>query len=84
METDVLPLKLQAHLIKYPFHRGYFSLFVLFMQGVFFAEFAEFIQFQSIFQDFFVFPGKIVSMLALLALHFYQVVLAHIFSLLAF
>ena len=77
LESSGLPLTDSPIIFKTSPYRGYFSLFVLFMQGVFFAEFTEFIQFQSIFQDFFVFSGKIVGILTLLALHFNQVVLAH-------
>jgi len=45
------------------------------MQSVFLAMLAEFIQFQPIFQNFFIFSGKIVNALANRALHFYQIIL---------
>ena len=48
LESPVLPLY-YSPLIKHPLYRGYFSLFIFLMQGMFFAEFAEFFQFQSFF-----------------------------------
>jgi len=49
------------------------------MQGVFFAKLTEFIKLQSFFKNLFVLFGKIIGVLTFLALHFYQVVLRHIF-----
>jgi hypothetical protein len=45
-------------------------LFCFFMLGVLLAEFAHLAELQTIFQSLFIFPCKIVCMLAFLAFHF--------------
>ena len=48
------------------------------MSGMQTAVFAIFLQFNSIFQSFFILLGKIINSFALRALHFYHVILRHI------
>ena len=80
LETVVLPLY-DSPFNKTSLVKGYFILFCFFVQGVFFTEFAKFIQFQPFFQNFLIFSGKIIGMLAFFfrTLHFYQIILRHIF-----
>jgi len=48
------------------------------VHGVFPAKFTKLFQLQAVLQGLLVFAGKIICMFALLALHFYKIILRHI------